>query len=173
MENEKNAVGFFEQVLPTKSYDNWINLTLIFFLISIFIIQRRQNIIPGQHPRGWETIIAWSIKQNSSNWNGNKIVHPPEMMKIRKIGKWHRSHGKLVHYQDQITRPPFWDMWHMRRQSTSNDSLTFISHQCVVPKSIFLSHFSRRPAPSTKSRQQTSQEKIDWTLYKKWTQFPC
>lgn len=31
MENEKNAVGFFEQVLPTKSYDNWINLTLIFF----------------------------------------------------------------------------------------------------------------------------------------------
>ena len=96
-----------------------------------------------------------------------------EIMKFCKIGKWHRSHGKLVHYQDQITRPPFWDMWHMRRQSTSNDSLTSISHQCVVLRSIFFSHFSRRPAPSTKCRQQTSHEKNEWTLYKKWTQFPC
>ena len=75
MENEKNAVGSFEQVLPTKSYDNWINLTLIFFLISIIIIQRRQNIISDQHPKGWDTMISWSIKQNSTNWNVNKIVH--------------------------------------------------------------------------------------------------
>ena len=79
------------------------------------------------------------------------------MMKFCKIGKWHRSHGKLVHYQDQITRPPFWDMWHMRRQSTSNDSLTSISHQCVVlsPRAYFSRIFRvvQRPAQKVGNRQ--------------------
>ena len=118
----------------------------------------------GPAPQGWETIMTWSIKQsiklNSTNWNGNRIVyafHSPEMIKFCKIGKWHRSHGKLVHYQDQITRPPFWDMWHMRRQSTSNDSLTSISHQCVVlsPRAYFSRIFRvvQRPAQKVGNRQ--------------------
>ena len=111
------------RLLPTQSYDNWINPALILFLLNIIIIIlviftkfslqniKSPNIIRPHFSTSQKNLMLWTMS-TMIIWQKPGGPRPHLNRKAQISQNWkmirgHRSHRKPTYYWDQIVRPPF------------------------------------------------------------------
>ena len=156
------------RLLPTQSYDNWINLALILFLLNIIIIIlviltkfssqniKSPNIIRPHFSTSQKNLMLWTMS-TMIIWQTPGGPRPHLNRKAQISQNWkmirgHRSHRKPTYYWDQIVRPPFWGhVTYAARQWTPKSP--FNLHQSSPVSNIFLAYFMSRFQQKVRNRR--------------------